>query len=406
MPAASCYRWGVGISPFPVDVYLDWVTRLRNEISQAPIIEGRQMEIGGLLLGKTHGDVVEIHDFQLVPSEHRRGASFNLSTHDRVGLQRDISKINKPDALQVVGYFRTHTRPGLYLDEHDDMLARDYFAKPSQVFLLIRPDTPPQAGFFFWEEGEINRKQTYLPFPFEPSLLADQEVSIQPNAVSAPLPQKKTSSRSALLLVPFAAGALAAVVIPWWNNRVPEKVTSAATETKASAQSVPFFRESPEEVLAVTEPRTDIRPPVRRPFRPVLRPKHEVALAVKTGMALEPVSESAVSRTFHRVPLLSQLQRHRKGGGDFVPAKPIHDPKPILPSSIARELTGPTPVDVKLTVAKNGRVSEIELLSKHSDAQLRNIVLGTATRWNFEPATIKGKPVESQVVAHFRFEPR
>ena len=221
-------------------------------------------------------------------------------------------------------------------------------------------------------------------------MLTDQEVSPQPSADPAPFPKKKTSSRSALLLVPFAAGALAAVVIPWWNNRVPEKLTVAQAEPKASAKSVPLFRESP----------------VRPAFRPALPPKHEPAPAVKTGMDLEPVSESAVSRTIHRVPLLSQLQRHRKGGGDFVPARPIHDPKPIVPNRIARELTGPTPVDIKLTVAKNGRVSEIELLSKHSDAQLRNIVLGTATRWNFQPATIKGKPVESQVIAHFRFEPR
>ncbi len=452
MSVASRYRWGIGVSPVLVDLDLGLIDRLRQEISRGPLIEDRQSEIGGLLLGTTHDDVVHISDFRLVPSEHRRGASFDLSPRDRIGLQRNLAKYHNRRVLQVVGYFRTHTRPGLYLDETDHTVACDYFANPSQVFLLIRPDDPPQAGFFFWEDGEINRKQSYLPFPFESNLPAHQpeaheDIAPSRQPVFIPpvetVPRQRSAFRSGLLLLPFAVGGLAAFVVPWLNDRHPAQQTRRTeVQSRQSAdkrpearvtipgpgRSVRLKRIAPAIPIRPDQPKMEIPSPRPRavqtaPDPPALTAKvappdalnslpktvhHPLAASpINAGVDFEPMDESIVRRTINRVPLLSQMQHHSyKAGDDFVPARPIHDPKPIVPNSVARALTGLTPVDVRLTVAKDGRVSQVLLLSKNSDAQLRDIVLGTATRWNFDPARIKGKPVDSRVVAHFRFEPR
>src|SRR5262249_42211937 len=70
--------------------------------------------------------------------------------------------------LSVVGFYRSHTRDGLYMDEADLSVAQHYFPDAGNVFLLIKPFASRTSigGFFFWENGEINRQSSYLQFPF------------------------------------------------------------------------------------------------------------------------------------------------------------------------------------------------------------------------------------------------
>ena len=48
-----------------------------------------------------------------------------------------------------------------------------YFAKASNVFLLIRPraDGPPMAGFLMWEGGKIRSTTPSLVFPLSKQML-------------------------------------------------------------------------------------------------------------------------------------------------------------------------------------------------------------------------------------------
>src|SRR5258708_2274373 len=102
------YLWTAGASTVSVAFAPDVITRLR----QAAIITDAA-EIGGILLGhRQSDDHIEVVDFELLPSEHRRGSTFTLSPTDRKKLVQRLRASHR--GLQNVGSFRTHLRQGLY----------------------------------------------------------------------------------------------------------------------------------------------------------------------------------------------------------------------------------------------------------------------------------------------------
>jgi len=161
--------------------------RLNAEVMKAfRSLPQRAVEVGGILLGRIEDDGrVAIDDFTLIPCDHRRGPSYTLSEADRQRLARALGRVR--DARQVAGFFRSHTRRGLYLDQDDWSVVAQHFSRPAQVVLLVRPNASPPAtaGFFLWEEESMQRQATPLEFPFSAG-----EVHRQPGAVietSAPL---------------------------------------------------------------------------------------------------------------------------------------------------------------------------------------------------------------------------
>jgi outer membrane biosynthesis protein TonB len=107
-----------------------------------------------------------------------------------------------------------------------------------------------------------------------------------------------------------------------------------------------------------------------------------------------------------KVPGLRIVQRGRfKAGESFTPARPLRHAVPQLPQNLAARLTAETPVDLKLRIDTEGRVSTIEVLGAEAQPELARITSTAASRWTFEPARIANRPVESEVLAHFRFRP-
>jgi protein TonB len=162
-------------SGLPVTVHLNLTAARRLDAMSRKALSAiprRGLEIGGLLLGRvsipnTDQYIVAVDDFDVVDIEHLRGPSYTLSGADRQELQARMRPYSKPKSgMQVVGFFRSHTRPGLYLDEYDLDVLRAYFAQPSSVALLLRPasDGLSTAGFFVWEEGDIHRASSYRVF--------------------------------------------------------------------------------------------------------------------------------------------------------------------------------------------------------------------------------------------------
>jgi hypothetical protein len=206
------YRWEDPQGRIRVDLNLNVVDGLRRDVEAASIRnDGRGAEIGGLLLGR-RGNPVRIEAFQPIVCEHRRGPSYALTIREKKVLARSIEKTRGYD---VVGYFRSHTRTGLYLDQEDFSLMQEFFGDPSQVALVVKPwaGHGQIAGFFFWEDGDIHRRATYLQFPFESSELeaksaepADAPVVPVEAApvVVAPLP---ATSPTRLAVIPPPAAA-------------------------------------------------------------------------------------------------------------------------------------------------------------------------------------------------------
>jgi protein TonB len=85
--------------------------------------------------------------------------------------------------LECVGYWRTHQRPDLYLDNRDLEVMAAFFAKPWCVALCVRP--PATAGFFVWENGEIHRASSYREFE-----LPDAEQPVEIPAPPPPQPKR------------------------------------------------------------------------------------------------------------------------------------------------------------------------------------------------------------------------
>ena len=75
----------------------------------------------------------------MLSCEHWRGASWTLSPKDRLKLGERLRRRQWPAPLEPVGCFRSHTRPGLYLDQDDFGVFSQFFSDPNQVFLLVRP---------------------------------------------------------------------------------------------------------------------------------------------------------------------------------------------------------------------------------------------------------------------------
>ncbi len=259
--------WAAPGKPVSVTLSPELIARLEVAVREGlQLLPSRGEEVGGLLLGKAKragaAAVVEISDFEPLECEHAAGPSFLLSGPDRARLEQRLRRFKSKAGLSIVGVYRTHTRrsPGLTLEDVDLMSA--YFARPSDLFLLIRAhaDGLPTAGFVIWEGREIRSVTPYAEFvlrPAPPEAPAAREPRVEPPAVPAPPPvvavpppEVATHRRPAWkrwqLAGLVAAGIVSGVVLTGLS-RGPERTVVAAPEVQpvTSAKSRPSPRPSP-----------------------------------------------------------------------------------------------------------------------------------------------------------------
>ena len=165
------YEWSPPGQPLSIQISFAVIDQLEADVLRGfRSVPTRGAEVGGVLFGRVaaseDGTTVYVEDYEAVECEYRRGPSFVLSDADRRRLERTLRK--GAAHRQIVGFYRSHTRLGLYMDQDDYALVQRYFPGPNQVFLLVRPNAGKSSagGFFFWEEGSIRRQSTYLEFPF------------------------------------------------------------------------------------------------------------------------------------------------------------------------------------------------------------------------------------------------
>ncbi|MEJ7608121.1 MAG: energy transducer TonB [Bryobacteraceae bacterium] len=341
----------------------------------------------------------------------------------------------------MVGFWRTHTRPGLYLDEFDLALFRDYFASPEAIALLIRPDAAgPNAGFFFWEGNDIRRSS-----PYEMFRLALPSVHTPSGAlVPVPVAQRASFSgwRKPALLLPVAAGLAAGI---FWDptplersktvnlNTQPELTTA---EPRAVFEPPPFapppapvvetapYTPPPEEGVTVKAgsvpappqaPRKLVMPAQnRRVSEPVLDVPAPVIAAAsrleeipvasqplpRATAIVEPVRASGMRRAVGSIPGLGFLKRRKhSSASDYTPARPLREFRPLSPPSLSDHV----PVRVRLLVTSGGEVERAELLTLKAETVAAELALDAARKWRFEPARLDEKPVASELIVQFRF---
>lgn len=208
---------------------LDFVERLKREILEKAQVSGDQgAEIGGLLLGSfsTNQGDVEIRGFQILPCENRSDRRYILSTPDDVE-RLEVAVAAPYDGLAVVGSFRSHLRDGLNLDDRDLTVCQIWFSDPAFIFLVVKPspDGACDAGFFFWDRGQVHAAFSFMEFPFDAVLLrrameraprSDEDLlepsAEQPTAPAAPLPRARDRQRHVGRWM-IATGILAAALL-------------------------------------------------------------------------------------------------------------------------------------------------------------------------------------------------
>jgi hypothetical protein len=241
------YTWEVPGKPISIELHFDVIDRMSPDILRGlGALKRRGAEVGGILLGRIENGPsikVIVDDFEPVASEYLTGPSYNLSQNDLAAFEAAIARRKSESAgkLAIVGFFRSHTRDELYMDDADLALARRYFAHTGNIFLVIKPfaTRPCIGGFFFWEDGEIARASTYQQFPFDRRELgggAPQSEARPSRSQPDTAPQKDAPAAGEAPVPPYAPAAKPATPFAedWPARRTSQLSIFSEPETSAS----------------------------------------------------------------------------------------------------------------------------------------------------------------------------
>ena len=235
------YAWNDPARSLTVELALPVVERLSLEALEAfKAVPRRGLEIGGLLLGSASAardgqTRISIEDCTEVPSEHRSGPSYQLSTADLETLDRTYA-----EHRGAVGMYRTATQSEiLSLHGDDSALFERHFSGRPAVFLLIHPASRT-AAFCIPAEGGLTVAHE---FSFQAMDLAGVPVEREEERLPAPVVAitppagKSQSARRRLWAIRGAAlllgGLLGAVAWRWMEP--PARVVAPA---RPAAQAV------------------------------------------------------------------------------------------------------------------------------------------------------------------------
>ena len=188
-PGPGCLPeiWRIPQCPFSIECPPALLEQIRIEVQCARNFPRGKRETGGVLFGVPEPDRVRILACRPIDCEHAIGSGFVLSEKDQ---QRLAQLISAPATglelagLQVVGWYHSHIRSGIFLSELDRQIHARHFGAPYQIALVIHPssDGPVRAGFFFREEsGNMRTEACYQEFTIDAPAM---ERAVRPDAPS------------------------------------------------------------------------------------------------------------------------------------------------------------------------------------------------------------------------------
>jgi proteasome lid subunit RPN8/RPN11 len=167
-PVDCALRWD---SPFEdgevqpvVTVFLTQPAYARIYVHAASDLDN---EVGGILVGQWCLDTETESPFLVIenvlPARYTRQSSVHLTfTQDSIVHFHDI--IEKRFAgKQIVGWYHTHPRMGVFLSHYDTWLHNNFFSEPWQVALVVEPHTSI-GGFFIRQNGGVLDPSRYFGF--------------------------------------------------------------------------------------------------------------------------------------------------------------------------------------------------------------------------------------------------
>lgn len=122
-------------------------------------------EVGGWLVGKWRADKVTGRQFVVVENSlpatlTRHGSAFLTFTQDtQVALYEALEE--RFPGKQLVGWYHTHPRMGVFLSEYDTWLHRNFFPEHYQVALVIEPYSATGGFFIRQTDGSLDARRYY-----------------------------------------------------------------------------------------------------------------------------------------------------------------------------------------------------------------------------------------------------
>ncbi len=165
------FDWEPEGSPVSIHMHRDTIDAISRDVTDAWKTLARPvLETGGLLLGRVEpGErpTVWIERYERVDCRHKAGPRFVLDEEDKAGLEKAAADVLSGGETAVVGFYRSHLRDGLQLEESDFELVRRYFSDPADLILLIKPENPfKMSGQFFVHGAGTGDTAVGPAFPF------------------------------------------------------------------------------------------------------------------------------------------------------------------------------------------------------------------------------------------------
>jgi TonB family protein len=295
---SAWYLWEAPAKPACVYLSFELIDRLEREVVENfRSLTSRGSEVGGILLGAVAPGSpvgISVEDYEAIPCDYSRGPLYRLSDADLARFERAIEQRSTGN-IQVVGFFRSHTRKGLALDAEDLAFLDARFRSPHTMALLVRPFATKAsvAGVFLRENGGFNSEASALEFPFRSEQLT---------------PSKRRPEHAA---APPQPAATRAQVVPIATRR---EITTPPPEPVIETPKAPPAPEA--KVAAPTQPAS--APPASTPVAKAPAPSTPSPATGKSAPTPPPKSAAATVKT------------------PPPPAKPATAPAPTKPASAAK----------------------------------------------------------------------
>jgi proteasome lid subunit RPN8/RPN11 len=121
--------------------------------------------VGGWLIGKWRADRSSGAQFIVVeatlPAPYTRhgGAYLTFTQDTQVALHQMMEE--KHPGKDLVGWYHTHPRMGVFLSEYDTWLHRHFFPEPYQVALVVEPYSSSGGFFIRQADGRLDARRYY-----------------------------------------------------------------------------------------------------------------------------------------------------------------------------------------------------------------------------------------------------
>jgi proteasome lid subunit RPN8/RPN11 len=157
-------------------------------------------EVGGWLVGVWCWDKTSQEEFVLVqaiiPADHtRNGSAFLTFTHESQLEMLGILEARFP-GKNLVGWFHTHPRMGVFLSGYDLFLHNHFFPHPWQVALVIEPHSAVGGFFIRDRDHRLDARHHYgfheIHNGLERSVVHWRNLELAEEPLAAPLKKEKS----------------------------------------------------------------------------------------------------------------------------------------------------------------------------------------------------------------------